>query len=79
MGSTKPSVLIVAGLLLAATNLEAAWPPSKCTHVRVLAAGDEGEIVEYDDARLENADPRQLDVLGEALDMMPEQVKQVTY
>lgn len=72
MGSTKPSILIVAGLLLAATNLEAAWPPSKCTHVRVLAAGDDDEIVEYNDARLENAGPRQLDVLGEALDMMPD-------
>ena len=60
MGSKKPSVLIVADLLLAATNLEAAWPPSKCTHARVLAAGDDDEIVEYDDARLENAGPRQL-------------------
>lgn len=50
----------------------AAWPPGHCAHVQVLEAGDDDQIVEYDGAVLETADPRQLDALGNALDLMPE-------
>lgn len=57
----------------------AAWPPSICTHIKVLNSHDTDEVsfrfdggVLSGDARLEDPGPNQLDVLGEALDMLPE-------
>lgn len=66
------SPLVSLFLLLAPLATEAAWPPSRCDHVRVLGSGDADEIIEYDGAVLQDADPRQLDALGNALQLMPE-------
>lgn len=67
-----PIVGLIPIMMLFASQAMAAWPPSRCDHVRILGAGDDDEIVEYDNARLQNADPRQKKVLGSALEKMPE-------
>ena len=72
MRKLKFIACLVTSVMLMTSDAEAAWPPSKCDHVRVLGAGDTDEIVEYDNATLENADEEQLDALGNALDLMPD-------
>lgn len=73
MISTNSKVCAAAVLLLSLSfPASAAWPPGHCDHVRILGAGDGDEIVEYDGAVLQDADDRQRDALGNALDLMPE-------
>lgn len=57
----------------------AAWPPTKCTHVRILGSGDTDQIswahdggLFSDGSRLMDSQPNQRDALGDALDRMPE-------
>lgn len=77
----SPLTLILAMFVMgsASNSAVADWPPSKCKHVKVLGAGDTDQIswshdggIFSDNSRLENAGPKQLEVLAEALDMMPE-------
>ncbi|MBY6204153.1 hypothetical protein [Halomonas denitrificans] len=66
------SIVVLVAAMVVAGAAQAAWPPSRCDHVRVLTANDSDEIVAYDGATLEDADDEQLDALGNALELMPE-------
>lgn len=79
MPNRKLTVSVMLITVLFASQAIAAWPPGRCTHVKVLGADDTDQIswehdggLLSDNSRLMDARPNQLDALGEALDMVPE-------
>ncbi len=51
---------------------KSSWPSQKCPHVEVLGSDQSDKIASYSNSTIEDPEPEQLDVLGEALDMLPD-------